>query len=78
MGGLVVATVRVPKATDGGVSVTAGLATAMMEIVSDCIPVPPALVALIVTVPTPAAVGMPEIRPVAVLIMMPSGRELTP
>jgi len=41
--------------------------------VSVALPVPPALVALIVTVYVPAVVGMPEINPVLVLILKPAG-----
>jgi hypothetical protein len=38
------------------------------------LPVPPALVALRVTVEVAAAVGVPEISPVAVLIDKPAGK----
>ena len=41
-------------------------------------PVPPALVAEIVTVLTTAAVGVPLIRPVAVLMARPAGRPVAP
>ena len=37
-------------------------------------PVPPALVALIVTLDVPAAVGVPVIAPVEVLTLKPAGR----
>ena len=37
-------------------------------------PVPPALVALIVTLKLPAAVGVPEMRPVVVLTDSPAGK----
>ena len=37
------------------------------------VPAPPALVALIVTDEVPVAVGVPEISPVAVLILKPAG-----
>ena len=37
------------------------------------VPVPPALVALRVTLEVPAVVGVPEIKPVAVLIDKPAG-----
>ena len=40
---------------------------------SVCVPVPPALVALRVTLELPAVTGVPEIRPVAVLIESPPG-----
>ena len=36
-------------------------------------PVPPALVALMVTLEVPAAVGVPEINPVVVLTLKPAG-----
>jgi hypothetical protein len=38
------------------------------------LPVPPALVALMVTVYVPAVVGVPEINPVLVLTDRPAGR----
>jgi hypothetical protein len=41
--------------------------------VSVWLPVPPALVALIVTVYVPAVVGVPEINPVLVLTLKPAG-----
>jgi len=37
------------------------------------LPVPPALVALIVTVKVPEAVGVPEISPVEVFTVKPAG-----
>ena len=37
------------------------------------LPVPPALVALVVTVYVPAVVGVPEINPVLVLTLKPAG-----
>jgi len=37
------------------------------------LPVPPALVALIVTVYVPAVVGVPEIKPVLVSTVKPAG-----
>ena len=40
----------------------------------DAVPVPPALVALKATVETPAAAGVPEMRPVVVLTDMPAGK----
>ena len=42
--------------------------------VRDAVPVPPALVALKATVETPAAAGVPEMRPVVVLTDMPAGK----
>jgi hypothetical protein len=44
--------------------------------VSVALPVPPALVALIVTVYVPAVVGVPEIKPVEVLTDSPDGRPM--
>ena len=41
--------------------------------VSVALPVPPALVALIVTVYVPAVVGVPEINPVLVSTVKPAG-----
>ena len=46
--------------------------------VSVALPVPPALVALIVTEEVPAAVGVPEITPVLVFTESPAGRLLAP
>ena len=42
------------------------------------LPVPPLLVALSVTVEVPAAVGVPEISPVAVLSDKPPGNPVAP
>ena len=42
--------------------------------VSVALPVPPALVALMVTVYVPAVVGVPEINPVLVFTVSPPGR----
>jgi len=49
-------------------------------IVSDrvALPVPPLFVALSVTVEVPAAVGVPEIKPVEVLIVTPAGNPVAP
>ena len=44
-----------------------------MEIVSAAVPVPPELVALMVTVEFPAVVGVPEINPVVALTLKPAG-----
>ena len=41
--------------------------------VSVALPVPPALVALMVTVYVPAVVGVPEINPVLVFTVRPAG-----
>jgi hypothetical protein len=53
--------------------VIAGAAEAMVS-VSVAFPVPPLLVALSVTVEVPAAVGVPEIDPVAVFTVRPAGK----
>ena len=45
----------------------------MMVKVSVALPVPPALVALIVTLYVPAVVGVPEITPVVVFTVNPPG-----
>jgi hypothetical protein len=47
---------------------------AVMVSVSVAFPVPPLLVALSVTVEVPAAVGVPEINPVAVFTVNPAGK----
>ena len=46
--------------------------------VSVALPVPPALVALIVTVYVPAIVGVPEIKPVLVFTLKPGGKPVAP
>ena len=50
----------------------------MMVRVSVALPVPPALVALMVTVYVPAVVGVPEISPVLVLTVKPAGSPVAP
>ena len=45
----------------------------MMVKVKVALPVPPALVALMVTVYVPAVVGVPEINPVLVFTVNPAG-----
>ena len=42
------------------------------------LPVPELLVALMVTVEVPAAVGVPEIKPVVALTDRPAGRPVAP
>ena len=42
------------------------------------LPVPVPLVALIVTLEVPAAVGVPETRPVLVFTVIPAGRPVAP
>ena len=49
-----------------------------MVSVSVAVPVPPALVALSVTEEVPAAVGVPEIRPVPVFTDSPAGNPVAP
>lgn len=46
--------------------------------VSAALPVPPSLVALRVTFEIPAAVGIPEINPVVLLIDSPAGNPVAP
>ena len=46
----------------------------LIVIVSVAVPIPPALVALMVTLYVPAAVGVPEISPVLVLTLRPGGK----
>ena len=53
--------------------VITGVGGGLMVIVNVALPVPPALVALMVTVKVPAAVGVPEISPVAVFTVKPAG-----
>lgn len=50
----------------------------MMVKVSVALPVPPALVALIVTLYVPAVVGVPEISPVLVFTVKPAGNPVAP
>ena len=45
----------------------------MIVIVNVALPVPPELVALIVTLYVPAVVGVPEITPVLVFTLKPGG-----
>ena len=51
---------------------------AVTVIVSVAVPVPKLLLALSVTVETPAAVGVPEITPVVVLTDKPLGNPVAP
>ena len=60
----------------GSIEVIVGLT--LMVIISVAVPVPPALVALIVTLETPAVVGVPEITPVLVFTLRPGGSGLAP
>jgi hypothetical protein len=57
--------------------VIAGGAAAMVS-VSVAFPVPPLLVALRVTVEVPAAVGVPEIKPVPLSTVNPAGKPAAP
>jgi hypothetical protein len=52
--------------------------TRLMVIVKVALPVPPALVALTAAVEVPAAVGVPEINPVAVFTVNPAGNPVAP
>ena len=51
---------------------------ALMVTCTPCIPVPPGLVALTLTLNTPAAVGVPLIWPLLVLTFNPPARPLAP
>jgi hypothetical protein len=53
-------------------------AAGIIEKVTVLLPVPPALVALMVAAEVPAAVGVPEIRPVEVFTERPHGSPLAP
>ena len=50
----------------------------MIVKVNVALPVPPELLALIVTVYVPAVVGVPEITPVVVFTVKPAGSPLAP
>ena len=50
----------------------------MIVRVSVAFPVPPELVALMVTLNVPAVVGVPEISPVLVFTVKPAGSPLAP
>jgi hypothetical protein len=52
--------------------------TAETVSVSVAVPVPALFVALSVIVETPPAVGVPEIKPVAVFTVRPAGRPVAP
>ena len=67
-------TVIVAKSSDKAVAPPPPPPLAAMVIVRVALPVPVALVAEIVTLETAAVVGVPEIRPVAVLTLRPAGR----
>ncbi len=53
-----------------------GTTTELIANTSVAVPVPPPLVALKVTVAAPAAVGVPEISPVPVLMLSPAGKPM--
>jgi hypothetical protein len=53
--------------------VITGVGGGLIVIVRVALPVPPALVALMVTVKVPEAVGVPEINPVEVFTVKPAG-----
>ena len=53
--------------------VITGVGGGLMVMVRVALPVPPALLALIVTVKVPEAVGVPEISPVEVFTVKPAG-----
>jgi hypothetical protein len=50
----------------------------LIVMTSVALPVPPALVALIVTLYVPAVVGVPEIKPVLVFTVKPAGNPVAP
>jgi len=50
----------------------------LMVRVNVAVPVPPELVALIVTLYVPAVVGVPEITPVPVFTLKPAGNPVAP
>ena len=60
----------VPLVITGGATLTASVSVAL--------PVPVPLVALMVTLEVPAAVGVPEMRPVLVFTVSPAGRPVAP
>ena len=70
---VVMATGPFPKFRLVGERLAEGDADAEMVMVKVRFVVPPLLVALSVTVEVPAAVGVPEINPVAVLTVSPAG-----
>ena len=48
-------------------------ATALIVMVTTCVPVPPALIAFTVSINVPVTVGVPLITPVTVLMVIPAG-----
>lgn len=73
-GALVVPTICAPNVSGpGGVSVTMGIAAAEIVMLKACEPVPPALVAAMVALKVPAAVGVPLITPVVAFTASPAG-----
>jgi hypothetical protein len=63
---------------DGLVGVTAIDCRDATVSVSGVLPVPPLFVALTVTGKTPAAVGVPEIKPEVLLTVSPVGKPVAP
>ena len=55
-----------------------GGAGGLIVIVNVALPVPPAFVALMVTVRVPELVGVPEMRPVDVFTVKPAGSPIAP
>ena len=78
--GLLVAVIVYENATPTWPLAVRGLvmtgAAGLTVMPSVALPVPPALVALIVTLYVPAVVGVPEIKPVVVFTLKPAGRPL--
>jgi hypothetical protein len=58
--------------------VITGVGGGLMVMVRVALPVPPALVARMVTVKVPAVVGVPEICPVEVFTVKPVGNGVAP
>lgn len=62
----------------GGGGGGGGAGAAAILIARDCVPVPPAFVAEIVALNVPAALGVPEMSPLAVFTPSPGGKPLAP
>lgn len=71
--GLVVPTIRLPKATLGGARLTAGVGAAVTVMLNAWLATPPTLVALTVPLNVPATDGMPLNTPLVLLIVRPVG-----
>ena len=71
-------TLTFPNATELGVMLSSACATLAIVSVRVPFPVPALFVALSVTFEMPAAVGVPEMRPVLVLTLSPAGKPVAP